>query len=529
MTKTPAGRRANVEVEAAGRMSSSHAPSSLLPANIRWGVYCLLIAVAVGNMAGRLLSVNSVDKIQLETFRINERLQRERQKLEEQGVDGDQLKQQLEDFEARLKDELKLQRPFLSANDRSRWMTIRSLVEHGTYEIDKIVGEPTWDTIDMVQHRGRDGELHLYSSKPPILATLLAGEYWLIHRITGATLADHPYEIGRFMLVTANILPLVLIYVLIARLVERFGTSDWGRIFVMAGATLGTFLNTFAVVLNNHILGAVSAAVTVYCLVRIAADGERRWRYFVLAGLAAAFTVASELPALVFLSLVGLLLLWHAPKETLIAFVPGVALVAAAFFGTNLIAHDSWRPPYDHRSATNPNDNWYHYTYTVDGKERESYWKNRQGIDRGEPTKAKYALHVLVGHHGIFSLTPMWLLSLAGMFMWLGSADPRRRELAALILITSVVCLVFFIGFRSQDDRNYGGMTSGFRWMFWCAPLWLVMMIPAADRLARSRAGMALAIVLLSFSVLSASYPTWNPWTHPWLYNWLLWSGWQGF
>ena len=67
-----------------------------------------------------------------------------------------------------LRNELRLQRPFLSANDRSRWMTIRSLVEHGTYEIDEIVGQPTWDTIDMVQHRGRDGELHLYSSKPPL-------------------------------------------------------------------------------------------------------------------------------------------------------------------------------------------------------------------------------------------------------------------------------------------------------------------------------------------------------------------------
>jgi hypothetical protein len=498
-------------------------------AHRRWGLYCVLIAVAVGNMTGRLLSVNAVDKVQLEAFRINERLQRERQKLEEQGVADTELDERMAEIEAGLQNKLKLQRPFLSANDRSRWMTIRSLVEHGTYEIDKIVVQPTWDTIDMVQHRGRDGELHLYSSKPPLLATLLAGEYWLIHKLTGATLAEHPYEIGRFMLVTVNVLPLVLMYVLMGQLVERFGTSDWGRIVVMGGATLGTFLNTFAVVLNNHIIGAVSAAVTIYCLVRIAADGERRWRYFVCGGLAAAFTVADELPALVFLGLVGLLLLWHAPRQTLIAFVPGVAVVAAAYFATTWIAHQSFLPPYFHRSSTNPEDNWYHYTYTINGQERQSYWNNRQGIDRGEPTELKYAFHALIGHHGIFSLTPMWLLSFAGMLMWISSGDPQRRELAALVTVTSIVCLVFFIGLRSQIDRNYGGMTSGFRWMFWCAPLWLLTMIPAADRLARSRAGMALAIVLLTFSVLSASYPTWNPWTHPWIYNWLVWSGWQGF
>ncbi len=35
-----------------------------------------------------------------------------------------------------------------------------------------------------------------------------------------------------------------------------------------------------------------------------------------------------------------------------------------------------------------------------------------------------YALHVLVGHHGIFSLTPIWLLSvLAGIVLLLARRD----------------------------------------------------------------------------------------------------------
>ena len=145
-------------------------------ARLRWGVYLILIAVAVGNMTGRILAVNSADGSEQH------------------------------------------QRPFLSANDRSRWLTVRALVEHGTYAIDDVVREPNWDTIDMVQHTGADGEMHLYSSKPPLLATLVAGEYWLINRATGWTLGDHPYEIGRFMLITINVLPLVLMYVLLAGL-----------------------------------------------------------------------------------------------------------------------------------------------------------------------------------------------------------------------------------------------------------------------------------------------------------------------
>ena len=408
-------------------------------------------------------------------------------------------------------------------------MTVRALVEHGTYAIDDIVGQPTWDTIDMVQHRGRDGQLHLYSSKPPLLATIVAAEYWLIHRLTGWTLVERPYEIGRFILFTFNLLPLLAMFVLLARLVEQFGTTDWGRIFVMATATLGTFLTTFAVVLNNHVIAAACAAVALYVLVRIYCDGERRAVYFIMAGVAAAFTAADELPALSLLACVGLLLLWRAPRETLIWFTPAAFLFVAAFFATNYVAHDSLLPPYAHRSETNPDDNWYAYTYTVNGQERESYWLDRKGIDRGEPSRAVYAFHVLIGHHGILSLAPVWFLSVWGAACWLRSNDRSLRDLALMVAALTLACLVFYIGFRPQEDRNYGGMTSGFRWMFWFTPLWLVMMLPASDRLAKSRAGMALALMLLSLSVLSVSYPTWNPWTQPWIYRWIEWCGWQGF
>jgi hypothetical protein len=74
---------------------------------------------------------------------------------------------------------------------------------------------------------------------------------------------------------------------------------------------------------------------------------------------------------------------------------------------------------------------------------------------------------------------------------------------------------------RPLEDRNYGGVAAGFRWMFWFAPLWLLVMLPAADRMAPSRRWRIVGLVLLGFSVLSASYPTWNPWTHPWIYDYL--------
>ncbi|HVX11846.1 MAG TPA: hypothetical protein VHC22_11745 [Pirellulales bacterium] len=475
--------------------SAETAPDRCTP--LRRSIYALLIAVSIGGTVGRIFAVNAVDNIRLEKH------------LKDQG-----------------RKDWQKQRPFLSSNDRSRWATVRSLVELGTYQIDEIVSQPNWDTIDMVKHddQGRAApapdEGHLYSSKPPLLATLLAGPYWVIHKLTGATLAEHPFSIGRGLLMLFNVLPLIIYFFVLARLVERFGTTDWGRAYVMTCAALGTFLTTFAVSINNHLSAAVCAAIALDAALRIWYDGEQRLRWFVVAGFFAAFAVANELPALAFAAAVALGLFYKAPWNTLKAFLPAALLVGAAAEGTTYLAHHSWIPPYAHRKAE---DNWYDYQFIRNGKVRDSYWSHpeaRSPIDQGEPDRSIYAFHALVGHHGIFSLTPIWLFSFLGMGLLCRRRAPDWRALGLLLTSVSLVCIAFYL-LRPQDDRNYGGMSSGFRWVFWLAPLWLVAMLPMADVLGARRWSRGLALVLLACSVLSVSYPTWNPWVHPWLLDFL--------
>jgi hypothetical protein len=342
----------------------------------------------------------------------------------------------------------------------------------------------------------------------------MAVVYWPIHHWTGATLADHPYEIGRAMLVLFVVVPLIVCWFFLARLVERFGTTDWGRIFVMAAATFGTFLTTFAVTINNHVLAAMCVTIAAYASIRIWFDGERRVRYFFVAGLFAALAVTNELPAASFAFVVAVLVLWKSPRLTLLGFVPAAVLVAVPFFATNWIAFQSWKLAYSHRAETG---GWYDYEYERNGRTINSYWRNPVGVDRGEPSWRVYAANVLVGHHGIFSLTPIWILSFVGMIAWMQRRhDPRLRGLAAGIAAITLVCLAFYLG-QPLMNRNYGGVTSGLRWVFWLGPLWLMAMTPVADRMAERRWTRGLAGLLLAFSALSVSYPTWNPWTAPWL------------
>ena len=485
--------------------------------------------------------------------------------------------------------------PMLSANDRSRWCTVRALVEDGTYAIDRMVtikdpatGRRYWKSIDMVRHRGPDGREHYYSSKPPLFPTLLAGQYWVIRALTGATFEDESFFIMRVMLVITNVVPLLVYFAVLWRLVDRLATTDAARLYAMAAATWGTFLTTFAVTMNNHLPAAICVLLTTALTLQIW-WGERRWWYFVGAGLCSAFAVANELPALSFFACIAVALLWQAPRQACLAFAPAALLVAGGFVGTNYLAHGTVVPAYGHRSdgpvvATVSRDvapeldqeiltpdvravmqqagvrlsdetvvqryrpgarwsiwdrqghqryvmvaapdeieirqwnNWYDY--------RGSYWiTERQGVDRGEASRGVYTLHVLLGHRGIFSLTPLWLLSLVGVVLLMRSNRPGWAGFACMVLALTVVCLVFYLS-RSTIDRNYGGVSCGFRWVFWFTPLWLLCLVPAADRYLRSRRGRMIALLLLLISVFSATYAAANPWSQPWLFDLGTYAGW---
>jgi hypothetical protein len=436
----------------------------------------------------------------------------------------------------------------------------------------------------MVRHRDADGREHYYSSKPPLLPTLLAVEYWFMKNVFGAGLSDSPFYVARSMLIVSNVLPLVLYFVLLSFLVESLATSDFAKLFIMACATWGTFLTTFAVTLNNHLPAAVSVLIAVYAAIKILHEGEESLHWFAIAGLFAAFVVANELPGLALFVMLLAALAWIAPRQTAIGFVPAAAVVAIGFFATTYIAHGSLRPPYAHRSdgkvlasisaaerdavlrnevsegfrhelqaagielspiatlkptatsgrwnlfdpATGDRyavwntdngleirawDHWYEY--------EGSYWtpEKKRGVDLGEPSKAVYAFHTLLGHHGVFSLTPIWLLSFAGIAIWLTRGERSLQAFALMVLTLTLVCVVFYTVLREEHDRNYGGVSCGFRWLFWFTPLWLICAIPAADKIEGSRFGRVTAYLMLAISIVSATYASMNPWSHPWIFD----------
>ena len=122
----------------------------------------------------------------------------------------------------------------------SRWATVRSLVEGGTFVVgtrsrpdpndktkyadDGIIFEDGWQSVDKVLHPERD---EFYSSKPPLLSVLMAGAYWPLYHWGGLSLKEEPFLVVRLLVGLLNLLPLPLFLWLLYRIGERYSTSPW--------------------------------------------------------------------------------------------------------------------------------------------------------------------------------------------------------------------------------------------------------------------------------------------------------------
>ncbi|TWT54312.1 hypothetical protein Pla22_19580 [Rubripirellula amarantea] len=495
---------------------------------------------------------------------------------------------------------------FLSANDRSRWCTVASLVEDGTYEIDRQISivnpihrhRYPWQTIDKVQHLGDDGELHFYSSKPPLFPTMVAGVYAMIRQVTGLSMTDHPAYVPRMVLAIVN-LPMMFVFLWATiGVINRVCRSQWSRSVGAVAASFGTMVLPFSISLNNHLPAAAAIALVMGIYFKLSDDlrsakqTKPKFGFCFIAGVAAAFAAANELPALS-MTVFWAGLFWLLSSRTVIPFLLGILLVAVAFFGTNWIAHQSLRPPYAHRGdgsqikllkitedvrniepskslilreqvrtvlnedfALRPTDNveiaksdeadrWRvfspvgHFSLIQNGDQWRlgrwddwyeypgSYWQdgNRRGVDRGEPSRAIYLFHATIGHHGIFSLTPFWLLFPLGMVSLWKREEHRWLSFTAASVLATVVCFTFYM-LRPMIDRNYGGVSVCFRWLLWLAPIWLVLASSALDRMASNRSMRRLVVALLALSVFSVSTALSSPWQSPWLYQYWQFLGW---
>ena len=521
--------------------------------------------------------------------------------------------------------------PMFGSNDRARWATIRALVHDRSYVVGKrepqtvivtalatfnphgplqaavmaqagydvrtdtsnprshtgilfkpSVKEHGWATIDRVMN---PDTLEFYSSKPPLLSTLLAALYWVFFKVTGLSLIEHPNTVVRAMLILVTALPFAGYLWLLTQFAERWGKTDWGKLYIIAAGAFATMVTPFLITLNNHtfatfsVMAAWWSALCIWDHLSLASPAERAaeafppsppgrgagafppsppgrgaggegdaptpslptplpkgegsWQHFVSAGFFSGFAVTNEMPALAFAAAICVLVAWMSWRRTLLWFLPALLVPLIAYFATNYIAMGQVRPAQSEFGNT-----WYQYEGSHWNPPPEGYTKT--GIDwaKLQETRATYAMHMLVGHHGLFSMTPIWLLAFAAMLagclrareIWRQAVFREPGDFPWFVqpvgLALSVVVISFFI---MVESRNYGGFTNGLRWLMWLTPIWLTCLMPMADRLALTAAGRVFAGALFAVSIFSASYQLWSPWRHPWIFDLMIELGWKGY
>lgn len=408
--------------------------------------------------------------------------------------------------------------PLQSANDRSRWSTVWSLVERQTYQIDEIDQYAQWSTIDKVRFRKSDQEpWHFYSSKPPFLSTLVAGLYAVERNTLGYGLFNDTTIVSRILLLIVNVVPFLFALRSLGRTLLLLSVSLPARCFILAVAGFASILNPYLTTLNNHTPGVACAMFTISAAVRLLLSPSRG--DFAWLGFFAAMTSCFELPAAQLGVAAFVLATFIDRKRTITAFMPAAVFPLAFFFLTNWMATGGVKPFY----ATYGSET---YRYVHNGI--PSYWMNPRDLDANQEHPLRYLFHCILGHHGLLSLTPALCLTLLGWFLKprLANATPRHVMALRVIIASGAVMTLVTLGFylTRTENYNYGGNSVGLRWMLWLFPFWWVAMVEPLQR-AKFK-GVVTSLLLL---VLSAGTTFWSlqrPWKPSWIYEQMEDAGW---
>jgi hypothetical protein len=112
----------------------------------------------------------------------------------------------------------------------------------------------------------------------------------------------------------------------------------------------------------------------------------------------------------------------------------------------------------------------------------QNYWNSQQQhlIDAIEPPKWRYTLHFLIGHHGIFSFTPVFLFALPTLFLNLKNRSQDFNE--ALVVSMSLCGMLTYYILRTH---NYGGICIGARWFILIMPMLVLFALRFAEKYSK--------------------------------------------
>lgn len=332
--------------------------------------------------------------------------------------------------------------PRHSGNVWSRYMTIESLVERGTFAVDRsplraISGSP--DLIKVGQRR--------YSDKPPVLSTLAAGVYYPLHaagqRFAGSA---ESFVVVNAVLVSVVVgltsaLALAGTRVLLQYVPIRPITAD----ALTLAFGFGSLLLSYGVTFNNH---SVAAGLLTLALAIVVVEGPA-----VAAGVLTGLAAVIDLPAGgAMLLALGALSGWRS-RGALGRFALGAVGPLVLHAALQTVVTGSPLP-----AELNP------AVFSYEG----SYWNTAAGRWVEPGPRWQFGLELLFGPQGWLTVTPILgfgVVGLIGAAVWRGG--PLRPAAIAVGSVLVVLIAYYTWGVRRTD---FSGQSFGARHLLAISP-----------------------------------------------------------
>lgn len=379
---------------------------------------------------------------------------------------------------------------YVSTNPASRLATMDALVHDGTFVIDK--SQYKW-TIDRIVADG-----HNYSTKPPLLSTVGAGVYWVLLHTTGLSLRD-PAQRDRTVfwlnLIVGGVPHLLLLWYGY-RVLRWFAPDPRLGSLAFASLSLGQLGLAFSTTINNHVPAAAATVAAFYYAFGLRRGFLHGGKSFCCAGFAAGLAPTLDLGAVFFSASIGLYLLTWDVKQTLRWFVPLALIPVLVNVGLTWSVMGSPLPTYLRPEL-----------YDYPG----SYWNKPRANDALDEPRMVYLFHMLLGHHGLFSMTPVVAFGVYAMVR--SGIERAERALEALVIGGPLLVMIVFY---TLTTKNYGGNTVGFRWLMPAVPISLLF-VSQVRSIVRQRTVLALFLACLTVSQFHAYSGFKDPWEKsPW-------------
>lgn len=375
-------------------------------------------------------------------------------------------------------------------NPASRLATIESLAHRGTFSIDD---SPFLElTSDRVQLEGR-----FLSSKPPVLSVLATGPYLVFSRLSGMTFQSDMEGAIFFISLLTGAIPYLMLFWVFYLFLRRWTDSDSMVSTGLLVFTLNFIGLGYATGINNHVPAAAALLGSFYLAFRIRAGDEDGWGYWAGSGFLAALAATLELWAGFFCISIFIYLAATRRHRAWTIFLPAALPPLALHFLLTWLSTDSLLPLYLRPGL-----------YLYPG----SYWTSPTGIDALHQPKHIYFFHLLLGHHGLFAMTPVFILGAWSIVSSIARRAGRRPEAVAMGI--PLLASLIFLGIRT---RNYGGVCAGLRWMIVAMPMLFLFAGSWLDRHRSSTAAKVLFVVLVLAGIVVAADVPWagaGPWHH---------------